>query len=429
MKKRNEKGIAIFMVLSTLAILSIVISELVYSTHMQQRLAYNYTDGLKAYYTAKAGYKIALLRLRAYSQVQSFLSGQAGQAAAGMIDQSVVEKIWSFPFVFPIPVTPEATLSQKDAIKEFNTKSELGGSFQMQITSGSSKLNLNNLLVTTAPAPTPSPSPSSNSPATPTPTPSPSPSGAPSEVNFRPLVEDTINSLLARKKESDREFGEAYRNTTGKDLVDAIMFYMKQDPANPIRPNLPDAEKTIPKNAPLYSLTELHFIHGFDDAFYDLISPTFTVLSTPGINVNTASKATIWSLLPQLTEEEINDFMKKRDDPTDGKLFASEDKFWDAVSHTSLASRVNSIKENLQKAGLKIMTSEKSFHIQVTGMVGLSNRTIEASVLLAPPQNGAANLSQGQQPPRNPTPPAGAAPQNSSGNSQERLQLIYWRMH
>jgi general secretion pathway protein K len=440
MRRKSSAGIALFVIMSALAILTIIVAELSYSTHMQSRLAYNHIDGLKAFYNAKAGFKLGLLRLNLYKQVKDMLSQQNNSAMAQMVGPNLIEKIWSFPFFFPVPVTDEMGMTQKDAIDKFTKSSSLEGEFQINIKSLGSKLNLNQLLVRVAepnPSPSASPSPANQSqPGQPVAQaqPTPQPNASPTEVDFKPVAHDMLNQQLNLRRETDREFAETYRDVTGQDIVSAIMMYVNPNPDMRQRPNLPGAEEIIPKGTALYSLQELHMIEGIDDTLYDLIEPHFTVYSTPGININMADKQTLWGLIPEFTQDDLIKILEMRDHPDTGTLFASEDKFWEALGQTSVSNKVPDIKERLQKAGIKIITSEKSFLISVESRVGLAKRTIEAYVTLSTQQNNSAN---NQQQPAQPAAPANTNqqqnqdPNNAQNASTARasgINLVYWRL-
>lgn len=433
--RKKPAGIALFMMMSALAVLSVVVAELVYSIHMHSRLAYNYVDGLKAYYSAKGGYKLGLLRLVLYKQVKDYMGKEQNKAIAGVVGDALIEKVWNMPFVYPVPIGEDATMAQKDAIKAFEKESNVEGSYMVTLSSEGGRINLNNLLVTVpTPEPTPTPSPAARTTRGAAPAPAPTPSAsAPAEVEFQPVVMQTLDRLLQSRKESDRDFAEVYRDVTGSDILTALMYYMKPDPRQPPpRPNLPDWGEFTPKNGPLYSLSEIHLIKGIDDTLFNLIEPSFTVFSTPGINVNTATKMTIWSLVPEMSDEDINNVMKARDDPEEGKPFESADKFWEAIGRTSAASRVEAAKERLTKAGLRIITTEESFKIVSSAKVGLSTRTIEAQVLMGRQNPQAQGQGQGQQPAQpqqgqNPQAQQGA--QNPSASRNGGINLVYWRLY
>src|SRR5437762_514042 len=109
-------------------------------------------------------------------------------------------------------------------------------------------------------------------------------------VNFREILEPNISSLIEQRKNEDREFADIYRNLNGKDVVDAIVAYLFTENQNS---NLIGFKQIKTKQAPLYSLTELHFIPKINNEIYKLISPLLTVYSSNNINVNAINKHTL----------------------------------------------------------------------------------------------------------------------------------------
>jgi general secretion pathway protein K len=439
-QRGSQKGIALFMVMSSLGLLSILIAELTYSTQLNSRLAYNYVDSLKAFYLAKAGLKLSLVRLRGYSLIKNFLEQGENKMIKETLPPGTIEKIWNMPFIYPIPIAKDATMGETGMIQEFMKKSALSGNFTASIIGESSKLNLNMLFVKQAdtstgqqPGTTPNPSPS----PTPAPTPAPGSTGAgQTEVNFRPVLEFAITGVLERKKELDKEFADVYRNVFAKDVVDAIESYLFPDrPAS----NLPGYRRIEkPKALPLYSLSELHLIPGIDDELYNMLEEILTVYSTPGINVNQIKKLTLIALIPELREEEADNVLRKRDDPQVGVPWKNEEDFWTAVKEQPSAARnIDQIKERLQKANIKLLfDSEQSFKISVLANVGLSSRRLEAYVIVDPKGVAATKPSVPGLPGQNPSsaipaPGQGVQPGAQDPASMKKptgLNLVYWRM-
>ena len=150
---RDESGVALFMVISAMTVLTVLATEFTYVAQVNARMAIDSVDQIKAHYLAKTGLKLSLLRLRAYKQLKSMskksnnsnAGANSGASASGFsIPQEMLDQIWSFPFVYPIPTElPGLTLSQKDEIKKFESESTLQGRFSATIESQSNKLNLN----------------------------------------------------------------------------------------------------------------------------------------------------------------------------------------------------------------------------------------------------------------------------------------------
>jgi hypothetical protein len=102
-RARDTSGIALFMVLSAVSVLSILVTEFTYIAQINQRIAYDGVDQVRAHYLAKSGLKLSLLRLKAYQLVGAFSSNK-DNAGMGIpaLPKSILEKLWSFPFFFPI---------------------------------------------------------------------------------------------------------------------------------------------------------------------------------------------------------------------------------------------------------------------------------------------------------------------------------------
>lgn len=433
-RQQSQTGIALFMVISAVALLSILMAEFTYSTQINARLAYNYVDNLKAYYLAKAAFKLSLVRLKAYVQVKDFMNNPANKQVAAALDKNMIEQIWSQPLVFPITIPKEASMIETESLKTFMKDSKLEGSYMVGISGESTKLNLNNLLLKNLPADqSASPTPG----AKPTPAPTPQATGTPSPMDFREVLEPAINALVEQKKTDDREFADVYRNVNGKDVIDAIMSYL--DPNFQAGSNLPGFTPIKAKGAPLYSMSELHMVPGIDDAIFNLLEPTLTVYSTPGINVNKITKSTLMSLVPGLTDEEADDIIRKRDDPDAGKPFKDDTEFWNTIGSTSVGKSLEAVKSRWQKAGLKPIFDEQSFKIGIETKVGQAIRRLEAYVIYDPKaakqgknQPVGTNPATGNPPGVNVAgqPPGGAPGQQDEASAKKPsgLTLIYWRM-
>lgn len=415
-KNRSENGIALFMVISAISVLSILLSELTYSTQVTSRLAFNHVDNLKAYYLTKAAYRLALVRLSAYLQVKKFIDDPSHSMLKGVLNKAIVDKIWGLPFLFPPSLPKEAGITQTNSISKFIKDSSLKGAFVMNIESEGSRLNLNNMFIKEVPD-------------------DQSGSGSSQkklEVNFRQFLEPVIGNLLENRKKDDREFADAYRNVQARDLVDAIWSYVSIDSTGS---NLPGFKSLKPKAAPFYSLSELHFIPGLDDELYNLIAPALTVYSTPGVNVNSISKDTLRALIPELTEDDATQLVTARDSGPNPKPWDDPKDFWTSIGNTSAGKLVTDIQARFKKGNVNIITSEESFKVGITATVGQATRKLEAYMILNP-KALTATSGQSQSGSAQPKPPQGVPPgvqvagaQNpSQGKALTALNLVYWRM-
>ena len=400
---QDQSGVALFMVIAAMTILSVLVTEFTYVAQVNQRMAYDGVDQIKAFYLAKTGLKISLLRLKAYQQVKNTLNqASGGGGAATAIPKGLIDKIWSFPFFYPIPVNvPGLSGPQKDSIKKFQDESSLDGSFTALIESESSKYNLNSILGAFAPdAVQPSPGPSAsanpnsgaNSGGANTPNPGGSPNPKPSfdPTVARDSLSKYIQDLLHNKSEADEDFAEEYRDLRFEDLMDGIFAWADKTYE---RKSPPSHEQIPAKKAPFYSVSELHMIPPIDDKLYELLSQNLTATTTPGINVNTMKDGTLKALVPQLTKEEVEEFFKYRDSVEEDHNFKTEEDFYKYLqglaSFKNDAAEITRFKDSLNKRGIRIVTDETTFKITVQAQVKQATRTIEAWVLLGPADKSA----------------------------------------
>jgi general secretion pathway protein K len=384
------------MVIAAVSVLSILVTEFTYVAQINQKIAFDGLDQVQAHYLAKSGLKLSLLRLKAYANVKNFIKGMGG-GADKMVPKGLVDKVWSFPFFYPIPTDiPGMTPSDKEKVQKFQKASNLAGKFSSIIESESGRYNLNLLLasfVPAAPTATPSPTggatPSPNTPGTSNPNPNPSPSPTESQKPFDPqAARDSLatylQTLFNNKAESDPDFAADYRDThLIEDLVDSIAGWADHSYE---RKN--QGLDFVPKRAPFYSVSELHMIPGMDDQLYDLFAPNLTVSRTPGVNVNTMNESTLRALLPgPLVKEEVEEFFKFRDSQEEDNAFKSEDDFFKYLKEKFSGfarnpSALDDFRAKLPERNVRLVVDESEFKITVTSQVNQSSQRIEAWVTL-----------------------------------------------
>lgn len=415
---RNERGVALFMVLAALSVLTFLVSEFVYVSQVNQKLAYDHFDQLKAHVLAKSGFKISLLRLKAYQQVKSYVATLG--AAAGAVPPSMLNQIWSFPLMFPLPTdVPGMSPIDKDQILEFQKTSNLEGRFLSVIESESNKYNLNSLLEgdrPIPPEPSPSPSPSTaggGAPAQPAPNPSPSPSIAPFDAAAaRNNLQEFLQSLLTRKVETDDAFAKLYRDYRLSDLVQNIATYV--DPKFDA-PTYRRDHPIPPKKAVFFDLTELHLIPGVEEPIYDLFAPVLTTNQTQGFNINVMGEGILRGLFPRMTNDEVADFFKYRDaPPPEDHSFKDVAAFWDWMTKNLSSARgdqreIQRIQDELKAKNYNLIVDDSQYRVTVSASVNTARRTIQAIVNLSP--SAPPGVGGAPQPNPSPSPSPAGIPQ------------------
>jgi type II secretory pathway component PulK len=426
----DESGIALFMVIAAMTILSVIVTEFTYVAQVNSRATVDSSDQLKAHYLAKTGFKLSLLRLRAYKEVKAFGGGSSGLPE---IPKDILDQIWSFPFFYPFPSNvPGMTNVMKDEVEKFQNESTLPGKFTATIESESNRVSLNSILPAMAPAPLPSPSGKAKTDSTDpnagtTPAPTPTPGAAFDVQEARKGLKTMLGQLLEDKFKQDQDFAEEYRDLNVEELYDNILGWVDFSHV----PKNTSGKQGYYKRAPFFSLNELRMIYPIDDGLYDFLAPNFTTFSTPGINVNTVQEPMLRAILAGITDEEVKKFFEDRDSvEVDGKFKSADDFFkWieGNVAGFKSSTALDELKTRLQKQGVQILTDETVFKITVVAEVNKATRILEAWVMLEAPPAAAkkkAGAAPGVDPNTPPDPNAGVptAPANAAG-----LRLLYMR--
>src|SRR5262249_32817383 len=88
---RNEKGIALLIALFALTLMIFIATEVSYDTTVEYVVASQQVQRIKAYYAAKAGMEICLLRIQLYKQALVSLGSMLGP------QKSMLDLVWQFP--------------------------------------------------------------------------------------------------------------------------------------------------------------------------------------------------------------------------------------------------------------------------------------------------------------------------------------------
>ncbi|MEK6706570.1 MAG: hypothetical protein AABZ06_12370 [Bdellovibrionota bacterium] len=429
--KKNSSGIALFIVIAAMSVLSIIVTEFTYIAQVNQRIAYDALDQVKAHYLAKSAFKLSLLRLKAYQQLKSLTGGQNAGVVA--VPRQLLDKIWSFPLIYPFPTTiPGLMPADRERIEKFQKESGLEGNFTALIESESSKYNLNMILAQFAPQPSPSPSPS------PSPTQADQKQASQPSQPFSPeaarkSLADYLWQLLNQKFESDQDFAAEYRDFKIEDLMDHITAWADRTYQ---RKDSGFHDVVALKQAPFYTLSEFHMVPTMSDDIYDLFAPNLTVSTTPGINVNTMNEATLRALVPEITKDESAEFMKFRDSQTEDNSFKSEDAFFEYLM-TNVAhfkdskSAIDELKKSMTNRHIRLVVDETQFKITIRAHANQATRIIEALVTTESTEQShkqpyADDIpDQRQQPAPNAAPPGGTAqPQNATPSSGLKITFM-----
>lgn len=390
----NDRGVAILIAVACIMMITYFAMEITYDSNVEYIVNSQGLNRIKAYYAAKAGVDLSLVRIKVYQKVQAQFGKQLGEQA-GMLDE-----IWRFPFAWPLPITPELNAVDKDNIKKMVGESIMDTSYVVTIEDEGSKIDLNDL-------------------------------NSVSKV-LRDSTRKRLVGVFDQKKKDDPVFERTYSNVNFNDLVSAIQDWgsplSKSETGNDKRAlyselNSAAGSDSYPPNRAFRTLAELHMVPGMNDVFYGILEPLITIYGMKGINPNLVSKDILKSLDPGITDEIADEVIKRRQDTKLGGPFKDAQDFWNFV--TSKQARL----ENDPKDIPLIFDNIMNFRIRSTGEFAGATREITAIVMDV---NKAASkvseyITKEKQDP-NVTPPANqktpAATSDSSNKGPPRI--VYW---
>lgn len=357
----NRAGIALLTVLVAMMIMSIMLFEFQYAAMIERKLAYNELNQLQAYYLAKSGVHIGLLRIALYGRARR--NPAIKNAAGGLDITPYLEMIWNLPLP---PFPPDAVdvkkmdKSDRDAAeKELQQTMVEEGKSTHVITSESSKINLNYLVV-------------------------PSSMQSTDRIQFTDtpkslfeyvgkMIMNLIDNFL---KDSDNPF-EEYGNIKPDEIVYNIMDWVNPG-NNSYNGGAKDGwyEQQKPpykaKRNRFYTTDELKLVKGIDDHLFTKLKPYVTVYSYDGkININSAGKEMFRALYRDFTEDDLKKLLEERD-RIGG--WTTEQSFVDYVSNTLGRSGFKTIYNDANNYPFTIAT--RSFLIEASGSLTKSKSTI-----------------------------------------------------
>lgn len=297
----NRKGVALLIAIFSLGLLSFFAMEVSYETNVEYVIASQKINRLRAYYAAKSGAELSLLRILLYKKAVATFGDQLGG------NKSMLDPIWNFPFAWPpsqfLP-QDELTTITVDSIKSAEKESFMNATYITSIESESGKIDINDLG---------------------------------SEVKeLQEQTKQQILKIFTIELETNKDFENKYRNTDFLQLVNNMIDWVDENQEQVGGGNerslyldyLKDnPSEFIPPNQPFKTLDEIRMVAGMKDDFFELLKDKVTVFGVKGINVNFASKGMLKSLDIRVTDEIADEIIKRRTSPELGGPFTSETDF------------------------------------------------------------------------------------------------------
>lgn len=332
---------ALIMAITCVLLISYIAMEVSYDSLVEYNVNVNSLNRLKAYYAARSGVELSLLRIKTFQQASSQFGKQLG-GQSEMLDQ-----IWKFPFAWPVPMPPELNAVDKDAIQTSLKESIMDASYVVTIEDEGSKLDLSDLV---------------------------SPSKALQEATRRRLLD-----VFQNKLKNDEEFQKKYGSYRFEELVNAISDWQSKQrvgiEGGDKRQGYGDYPEGFPPNRGFRTVQELRLVAGMNEDFFELLEPIVTVYGMKAINPNQASKEVLKSLDPAITDEIADAIIKRRDNPNEGGPYKSKEDFWGFITGRNV--RLGDKTEETPLVFDKVM----NFRIKSTGEYAGASREINVVVM------------------------------------------------
>jgi general secretion pathway protein K len=394
---KNQKGIALILAMFTIVMVSFIASEISYETQVEAIVNGQAIHRVKAYYAARAGIELSLLRIKIYHQVLQQLPEQA----KSIVKPELLDMIWNMPFSWPPMVIDKASEVEKDMIKETVDESKMDATYVTTITDEGSKIDVNDL----------------NSPSKP----------------VRESIKKQLIRIFEDKKKEDQNWARMNSDLNPEELINNI-----QDWVSPGRQSANGGDKSsrysqlgegYPPNRAFRTVEEVRLVPGMTEDAFALLRDQITVFGMKAINPNHASKEILMSLDPTITSKVAEDLVKRRGDQALGGQYKDAKDFWGYAS--TVGARVDpAVEENTPIScdsvfnfKIKAVGNVKQITSEITAIVfdlQKSANQVVKSMQKQSSQQGGGGGSSGSG--TNPSQPAGQKAPPAKGPPR----IVYW---
>lgn len=342
---KNRRGVAILVALFAIMLLSFVATEVTYDTSVEYVIARQQVNRLKAYYAARAGVEISLLRILIYKKAVAAATNAFGDAATKQM--AMLDPVWQMPFSWPPVLPDEITGVDKSNIEDIVKESAMDAQYLATIESEGGRIDINDL-------------------------------GSISK-GLREATKQQILKIFASEIENNEEFRDKWGNYRFEELVNNMIDWVDEDSESlnggGEKDKYPEANNSdyVPPNAPFKTIKELNMVAGMNEDFFKMLEARVTIFGTKGVNVNYASREVLAGLDPSMREDALNQILKRRSDPREGGPFQNEEDFF------GYAQRYGVNVQAIKQSGIPLLFGlEYNFRIRSTGRFSNVNREITA---------------------------------------------------
>ena len=351
-KIKNKKGMALMMVLSTTVFVILLIQESVFETQTEYRSAIAELNDLRAYYAAKAGMEVNILRVKAYVKLHK----NKENAAIIKPIRAYMDLIWRFPFHWPPKIPEGMNKIQQEDFSKLNKNSLMTAQFFTSMEPETGRIDINDLS-------------------------SPLPS-------LRKWTFDILYRLifiLVKNQGIEEELNEQDIKNIVHNIKDWVDPDTKAGPGETSEADLYDLEN-LPPNRSFLSPQELKQVAGMTETLYKALLPFITVYGEKRLNINTAGPELLQALhdefpkelaeeIAELTARPLNPFVFTEDT---FKSFLNQRGFDNLSQYLFPKTPKNQDSPEWMPKSYLDFGSPHNFRMQSKGFAGRSQKSLTA---------------------------------------------------
>lgn len=339
--QKNQKGVALLIAIFTMVFIFYLVTEILYESNVEYVVHAQSVNRLKAYYAAKSGLQLSLLRIKVYQQV----SKQFGSKAQGP-QKKLLDMIWSMPFAWPPVVPDEVDSVDKSMIKEKVKEAQMDATYLTTISDEGSKIDVNDL----------------NSPS----------------KGMREATRALLTQIYQNKIQNDEAWAAKHRDIKFDEIINSITDWETDTPTSlngGSKQSLYSKynDPNMPPNRAFRTIDEVRMVVGMTDDIWDLLKDRITVYGMHAINPNYATKEVLMALDASIKPEVADAIITRRNDDNQGGFFASAQDFWEFVNQKG-----GNVTPDAQKQIPLVFDAVYNFRIRSVGDFGSSTREITA---------------------------------------------------
>lgn len=271
-KTGSQRGAALLVILALFSVIIPIVQGVYLDSQIEYQFRRYRMNELQARQNARSGIGFSLLRLYIFKGLEGSLSG-SGQWDSVL--RPLLDRIWSFPFVWPLPVSDNLLESDKQTLKSLQDQSFFRGAYGVSIAPEGGLLDVNEL----------------SSPLLP----------------LRKFTFDSLLRLLILSREGNEELKDKYQASDFVALLNNLSDWTDPDKESQNGGSeelLEEGKK--PLNRSFASVEEIMKTPGMTVEIFELLKPHITVYGSKSLNINYAGKEVLQAVLnisPELADQ------------------------------------------------------------------------------------------------------------------------------